>query len=160
MHRFHRNIWWLSCIFHGMWLTTFWGCPLSSNIRHGNYKKEMLTKGKQIEDQTAHVTNIWKTDYLEHFHGIMPHDKKDNGAQHRRRQRRKTFDCIVKQNYFCLCVWLLKLSACKCSWCPLDFWPPVLFFGFCCDYLQLAQARKVWRNLASWQQTYCSRIGS
>ena len=73
----------------------------------------------------CHVFFPWKTGYLEHFHGIMPKDKKDNPAQLRRRRRRETFDCIVKHNYFCLCVWLLKLSAYKCSWCPLDFWPHV-----------------------------------
>ena len=96
----------------------------------------------------CHVFFPWKTGYLEHFHGIMPKDKKDNPAQLRRRRRRETFDCIVKHNYFCLCVWLLKLSACKCSWCPLDFWPHV--FGLLLWLLAIGPGKKGFKKPCIW----------
>lgn len=74
-------------------------------------------------------------------------DKKDNPAQLRRR-RREAFDCIVKHDYFCLCVWLLKLSACKCSWCPLDFWPHV--FGLFLWLLAVGPAKKGFKKPCIW----------
>ena len=50
--------------------------------------------------QQEHMVTImfftWKTGYLEHFHRIMPTNKQNNPAQHRRRHWRKTFDGIVK----------------------------------------------------------------
>ena len=74
-------------------------------------------------------------------------DKKDNPAQLRRR-RREAFDCIVKHDYFCLCVWLLKLSACKCSWCPLDFWPHV--FGLFLWLLAVGPGKKGFKKPCIW----------